>query len=48
VLVLKLAWNRSDTQGELVFSSAVASRPLAQTIQFVTGRRKPIRDLEPT
>jgi type IV pilus assembly protein PilV len=27
-LVLKLAWNSSDTQGELVFSSAAASRPL--------------------
>lgn len=28
VLVLKLAWNRSDTQGQLVFTSDTASRPL--------------------
>lgn len=28
VLVLKLAWNRTDTQGNLVFSSSAASRPL--------------------
>jgi type IV pilus assembly protein PilV len=28
VLVLKLAWNRTDTKGQLIFTSDAASRPL--------------------